>query len=160
MCPRTYFISSGIKEWAPVGFKDMDLELYKNIISQGKGTRLKSVKLNFLCEPLLHPQLVEMVSLASKAELWVMINTNASLLTKELSRDLLKAGLTDIFFSFDSPYPEEYEKIRRGAVYGQVLDNIKTFVAIKEELGLKNIQTRASMVLPEGEGKTDSVKED
>jgi hypothetical protein len=78
-----------------------------------------------------------------------MLNTNAVALTAKLSRELLTAGLTDIFFSFDSPYREDYEAIRVGASYHKVLDNIANFMAIKEHLGLKAVQTRASLVLPE-----------
>jgi hypothetical protein len=101
-----------------------------------------------------------MVERASKENLWVMINTNAAALTPTLSRDLLKAGLTDIFFSFDSPYPLEYEKVRVGAKFQKVLDNITAFMAVKEELGLRHVQTRASMVLNEDAADLNGVVAD
>jgi hypothetical protein len=128
----------------------MDLGLYRKLIDESAEAGLKSVKLNFLGEPLMFPAISEMVALAAARGLWVMINTNAVLLTARMSRELLKAGLTDIFFSFDSPYPEAYEAVRVGATYSQVLANVQTFMDIKDELGLKAVQTRASMVLPEG----------
>jgi MoaA/NifB/PqqE/SkfB family radical SAM enzyme len=101
-----------------------------------------------------------MVSIAAEAGLWVMINTNAVALSADLSRKLLTAGLSDIFFSFDSPYPKEYEAIRVGADYRRVLDNIAAFMAIKDELGLKHVQTRASMVLDEDSVNLNEVKSD
>ena len=150
MCPRTYYISEGETGWNPEGLAGfMDFAFYEKIIEEGASKGLKSVKLNFLGEPLLHPRLVEMVALAASHGLWVMINTNATLLNKDNSAALLKAGLTDIFFSFDSPYPEEYEKVRVGARYHNVLANIKTFMKVKDSLQKKEVQTRASMVLPE-----------
>jgi hypothetical protein len=138
----------------------MDLKLYENIIAAAAPRGLKSVKLNFLGEPLLYKRLPEMISFASKFNLWVMMNTNAVALTPELSEKLLEAGLTDIFFSFDSPYRAEYESIRLGADYGKVLDNIAGFMAVKEKMGLKHVQTRASMVLDEGSAESPEIKAD
>jgi hypothetical protein len=160
MCPRTHYLERGLSHWAPSGLADMDMGLYRRIIASSAGRGLRSVKLNFLGEPLLHPGLPDMVAEAARAGLWVMINTNAVALTPELSRRLLLAGLTDVFFSFDSPYPREYEAIRVGADYGRVLGNIASFMRIKDELGLKGVQTRASMVLSEGSDGTGRVKAD
>ena len=150
MCPRTYYIKEGRTGWNPegqVGF--MDFSFYEDLIRQSVAGGLKSVKLNFLGEPLLHPRLTDMVALAASQGLWVMINTNATLLNEKVSRDLLAAGLTDIFFSFDSPYAAEYESIRVGAKYDKVLANIECFMEAKQALNKKEVQTRASMVLPE-----------
>ena len=152
MCPRTWYSERGLTGWAPGGPGDMGMALYGRLVEEGARAGLKSVKLNFLGEPLLHPRLAEMVAMAAARGLWVMINTNATLLTEEAARTLLAAGLSDIFFSFDSPYPESYESVRVGAKYFEVLSNIRRFMAIKDEMGLKHVQTRASMVLPEGLG--------
>lgn len=150
MCPRTYYLREGRTEWNPEGrFGDMDMDFYERLIEEGAERGLKSVKLNFLGEPLLHPRLADMVARAARAGLWVMINTNATLLTAELSEKLLMAGLTDIFFSVDSPYPAEYEAIRVGAKFDRTMRNIQSFMEVKETLGRHGVQTRASMVLPE-----------
>jgi hypothetical protein len=160
MCPRTVFIQEGRSEWAPGGLGDMDMGLYKGIIHECAGLGLKSVKLNFLGEPLLYPGIVEMVGVAAEAGLWVMLNTNAVLLDSRMSRELLRAGLTDIFFSFDSPYPAEYEAIRRGASYRRTLENIRGFMRAREEEGYLSVQTRASMVLPENPSSHDAARRD
>jgi MoaA/NifB/PqqE/SkfB family radical SAM enzyme len=99
----------------------------------------------------MYPHITQMVAIAASRGLWVMLNTNAVLLSQKMSEELLEAGLTDIFFSFDSPYQEAYESVRLGAKYFKVIDNIKNFMEIKERLGKSAVQTRASMVLPEGE---------
>lgn len=163
MCPRTYYLKSGRTEWAPDGrLGDMDFSHYEALIDQGVEAGLQSVKLNFLGEPLMHPRIADMVTLAAQAGLWVMINTNATLLTAKLSEDLLKAGLTDIFFSFDSPDPETYRSIRIGADYEKTLSNIQNFIEVKNRLGFNAVQTRASMVLPDGLPATniEQVKSD
>ena len=162
MCPRTWYIKEGRQEWNPGGRQgDMDFGFYEKLIAEGAARGLKSVKLNFLGEPLLYPKLIEMVSLAAASGLWVMINTNATLLTAEKSAQLLEAGLTDIFFSFDSPYREEYEKVRVGADFSRTIKNIKDFMAAKDRLGRRLVQTRASMVLPETVGpELEQIKAD
>jgi hypothetical protein len=126
----------------------MDFAFYERLIEEGAAAGLRSVKLNFLGEPLLAPRLADMVRRASEAGLWVMVNTNATLLDAATSETLLAAGLTDIFFSFDSPYKAEYERARPGADYEGVLANIRAFMAARETLGRKEVQTRASMILP------------
>ncbi|MDL2259753.1 SPASM domain-containing protein [Deltaproteobacteria bacterium OttesenSCG-928-K17] len=157
MCPRTFYIREGRKEWNPEGRPgDMDFSLYEKMVEEGAAKGLKSVKLNFLGEPLLYAKLADMVSVAAEAGLWVMINTNATLLTPDKAESLLRAGLTDIFFSFDSPYKEQYEAVRVGADYDKTLANIKSFMALKKSMGKKAVQTRASMVLPENLGPEES----
>ena len=53
-----------------------------------------------------------------------MFNTNASLLT-EKAVEIIKSGLDKLFFSFDSLYREQYNKIRVKGDYDKVLNNIK-----------------------------------
>ncbi|MDR3155016.1 MAG: radical SAM protein [Deltaproteobacteria bacterium] len=160
MCPRTFYVERGETAWSPGGTGDMDLGLYRELVGEAARLGARSVKLNFLGEPLLHPEITEMVRLASAAGLWVMMNTNAALLDPEASRALLEAGLTDVFFSFDSPYPEEYERVRRGASYAGTLANIRGFMEIRDRLGLRHVQTRASMVLPEDPEGREGAKRD
>ena len=148
MCPRTHYIKSGQTNWAPggkIGF--MDFGLFRSVIDQAADGGVYSLKLNYLGEPLLHPRVVDMVGYAKSRGLEVMMNTNATLLSVKMARSLLEAGLDDIFFSVDSPYPEEYEGIRIGARFEQVIQNIQTFVEIKEDLGFNHVQTRVSMVV-------------
>jgi len=144
MCPRTVQVNEGT--FRKVGYIDFDF--YKSLIDQGAENKLRSVKLSYLGEPLMHPDVVKQVKYAKeKGIIEVMFNTNAVLLTEEMSRDLLNAGLDSIFFSFDSMDPEKYNKIRIGADFHKVMSNIKRFVEIKNELGCKKVQTRCSLVI-------------
>lgn len=148
MCPRTHYLQTGNKKWAPggrIGF--MDDDLFRRVIDQAAAEGAYSIKLNYLGEPLLHPEVVGQVRYAHSRGLEVMMNTNATLLTEALSQRLILAGLDDIFFSVDSPYPREYERIRAGANFHKVIDNIRRFVQVKKRLGANHIQTRVSMVM-------------
>src|SRR5690606_21882623 len=86
-------------------------------------------------EPLLNRNLVEAVRILAAKDLPVKIHTNATLLTREKSRELIEAGLKIISFSFDGLNREMYERQRVGGDYDQTLANIIGFLEVKKELG-------------------------
>lgn len=144
MCPRTEMKNNNTF-WKEC---DFDLELYKKIVDEGSEKGLKSIKFNYLGEPLINKNIVEMIQYAkSKNIIDVMLNTNATLLTEEKSKQLINSGLDKIFFSVDSPNKDTYEKIRINANFDKVIDNIKIFSSIRSQYN-KNIPfTRISMVV-------------
>jgi radical SAM protein with 4Fe4S-binding SPASM domain len=143
MCPRTDMVAAGTF-WK---VKSFDFDLYTRLIDEGVKNGLCSLKFNYLGEPTLNRRLVEMIEYAKRAGLVdVMFNTNASQLDETLSRRLIASGLDKLFFSFDSPHRETYNKIRVGGDYDQVLGNIRRFVAIRREMKSLKPFTRVSMV--------------
>lgn len=155
MCPRTIMVKEKTGYLEDV---ELPMDLYKRIIDEGAQNGLCSVKLQYLGEPLADSKIVERIRYAKdKGILDIMINTNATLLTEEMSHKILEAGLDDIFFSIDSIDPTKYNKIRIGAEYYSVIDNIKKFLKIKEEGGYKHVQTRTSMVVLPGT-KPEEIK--
>ncbi len=152
MCPRTVLLENDDNNFLQ---GVMDFSLYKKIIDEAVDIGVYSIKLNWLGEPLVHPQLCEMVSYAKKRGIIdVMFNTNGVLVTEEVIIRLIEAGLDKIFFSFDSPFKDEYEKIRIGARYDEVLANIKKVSEIKQRLGVDYPLTRVSMVLEDNKKYT------
>lgn len=150
MCPRTIYIARGT--YGPIGH--MDWDLYRRILDQGAQHSLPSVKLQYLGEPLAHPDVVRQISYAKQAGvLDVMFNTNATLLTEEKSWAILEAGLDNLFFSVDSIYPEKYNRIRIGAEYDSVVENIIRFCEIKRKGGFDHVQTRVSMTVMENDAE-------
>jgi len=135
------------RNWMKEKLGFIDWALYKKIINEGVRYKLPSIKLNYRGEPLLHPQLVEMVSYAKKKGiLEVQFNTNGLLLNKKKARELIEAGLDRIIFSFDGATKKTYEKIRRGSNYERVIKNIKRLVEIRNNFGLKRPLVRVQMV--------------
>ena len=125
----------------------MDIELYKKVLSEVKQHFLPSVKFNFRGEPLMHPKIVEFVRLAKEAGvLEVQFNSNGALLTDELSRGLIEAGLDRIKFSVDGVTPEVYNSIRRGTTYDQTIPKIEKFIEIRNSLGRKLPSVQVQMV--------------
>ena len=147
MCPRTIKVRSG----KFLDIINIDFDKYKLIIDDGVKKGLSSVKYNYLSEPTLNPQLVDMIKYAKSAGvLDVMFNTNAVTLNEDLSYQLIESGLDQIFFSFDSPYRDKYNRIRIGADYDKVLSNVKSFIKIRDNMGSIKPLTRVSMTRMKG----------
>jgi len=146
MCSRTIQIEDGT--YVDIGTMPMDM--YKKIIDEGSKNNLCAIKLNYLGEPLLDKYIIERIQYAkSHGIIEVMFNTNASILTEDMSHKLLEAGLDSIFFSVDGINPDTFNKIRIGTDYDTVVNNILNFLRIKNEGNYKHVQTRTSMtVLP------------
>jgi len=147
MCPRTIMIQRQMTKWSPKGVGYMDLPAFRRVIDQAAEGGAYSVKLNFLGEPLIHPDVVEHVAYAHQQGLYVMMNTNGVALSAKLARRLLEAGVDDVFFSIDGATADQYGRVRVGARLEKVLHNVTEFVRLKHELEMTHVQTRASMVL-------------
>lgn len=114
----------------------MDLDLYQKIIDQAPQTGVYEVGLFLAGEPLLHKDLPFMVKYAGSKGLESWVVTNGTLLTGEKSAALLDAGVDGMWISFDGDNKEDYEKMRVGANYENVIENIKTFLRLKKERGM------------------------
>lgn len=143
MCPRTIMdTTEKISK-----HKYITKEEYIYIIDQAVEHGVKSIKLQYLGEPLLHKDIVFQVEYAKKKGILdVMLNTNAVLLTKDMGKKLLEAGLDKLFISFDAVNPKLYEEQRVGTTIGKVIDNIYTFIKLRNEISPRTF-IRLSMVM-------------
>jgi MoaA/NifB/PqqE/SkfB family radical SAM enzyme len=82
-------------------------------------------------EPLSHPRIVEMVAATAALGGRVELITNATLLTPEMSRRLIAAGLFRLWVSLDGARPESYADVRLGAALPAVLANLAAFRAAR-----------------------------
>lgn len=114
----------------------MEWDLFCQIIDQCLESGVYEVGLFLAGEPLLHKDLPRMVEYVSSKGLESWLVTNACLLTREKSEALLDAGLDNIWFSFDGDNKLDYESMRVGAVYEQVLENVITFLELKKARSL------------------------
>jgi len=143
MCPRTVMIER--EDFSQLG--RMSRDQYASIIDQGAAHGAKSIKLNYLGEPLVHEDVVWQVRYAKeKGFIDIMMNTNATALTKKMGRELLEAGLDNMFVSFDAISPDLFEQQRVGTTIGKVIDNVYNFVKLRDA-GFPHVQVRLSMVM-------------
>jgi len=142
--------------------KIMRFEDFEHIINQVAEMKVPSIKLNWRGEPLLHPQIFEMIKLAKKLGiLEIIINTNATKLDDETSRRLIESGLDRMIFSFDGGSKETYEKMRPGRFsennFESVYSNIVNFRIIRDSLGAFWPRTQIQMIVTE-ETKNEQKK--
>lgn len=139
----------------------MPLDMYKRIARECGENRLFTLKFSMRGEPLLHPDIVEMVRYAKEKgirEVW--INTNGGLLTERLSRDLIAAGTDWITVSFDG-LGKMYESIRKPLKYEESLLKLKTLRKVRDELKantLLNVQTIWSAIKDDPDGYVKLMK--
>lgn len=143
-CPfcATTFRKNKIKQ----GF--IKKEMVKKIIDEGKDNGLYGVKFNIRGEPLLHPEIVSFIKYAKKNGLIdIYFNTNAVLLSEDISKKLIDAGLDRLSISFEGHTKDVYEKHRVGAKFEKVLRNIDTIQKLKKRLGVVHPKVRIQTVM-------------
>jgi MoaA/NifB/PqqE/SkfB family radical SAM enzyme len=97
-------------------------------------------------EPLVHPQIAEMVRQVKSVAGPVELITNGILLTRELSRDLIHAGLDVLWVSLDGVTPESYSDVRLGAALPGVLENLASFQAEKHAFRQSEVEIGIAFV--------------
>lgn len=126
---------------------NMDFELYRKIIDEGKDNDLCSVKLSYRGESLLHPQVAEMVEYAKRqGVIDIYFNTNGMLLTEKTILRLIDAGLDRISVSVEGTDPESFERERRGAKFSKILQNIDHLMELRAQKGVKHPKVRVQTV--------------
>jgi radical SAM protein with 4Fe4S-binding SPASM domain len=113
--------------------RDMDLSLFRKIIDEAKDFLEFAVPYG-VGEPLLNPEIYDMIAYCKKLGVPTGISTNATALTEEAGRRLIEAGLDYIILAFDGASRETFEKYRKGADYDKVRNNILAFLRIKKEM--------------------------
>jgi radical SAM protein with 4Fe4S-binding SPASM domain len=116
--------------------KDMEFTVFKKIIDEAKDHLEFAVPYG-VGEPLLNPEIYDMIGYCRKVGVPTGISTNATILTREASRRLIESGLDYIIFAVDGATPETYAKYRKGGDFERVCANIHGFLKVKKELKSK-----------------------
>ncbi|MCM8819610.1 MAG: SynChlorMet cassette radical SAM/SPASM protein ScmF [Candidatus Omnitrophica bacterium] len=146
-------------------FRSLSVDLFKKIIDEAKPLGLKGVKLTG-GEPLLHPQIKEILRIIKESNLRLVIETNGILCSPDMVR-VIKDASENVFISvsLDGAYPETHEWLRgvkgsfSGAIEGiknlvkegirpQIImtlirrnkEEIKDLIVLAEELGASSIK--------------------
>lgn len=110
---------------------DLDIEDYYRLIDAVPF--ITQVHVNGFGEPLLYKNIVEMIEYAAKKGKRTLFHTNAALLTGDISRRLLEAGLSQIRLSVDSDNAEEYEQARPPLKLAKVRKNVEQFQRMRDD---------------------------
>ena len=114
---------------------DMPLDLYRTILDKLCQARPLLITLHLAGEPLLCPNIFEMIRLANAAGIQTTLSTNATLLSDSVCRGLIDAGLGSIRLDFCSD-KATFEQVRRGAEWQRVYENIVRLLEMKRQMGV------------------------
>ncbi len=107
---------------------------YKQLLEQISDTT-SMLSLYFQGEPLMHKEFAGFVRRAAKHNIYTQTSTNGQMLTEEVCRGLVNAGLDRIIISLDGADQESYEAYRRGGELRKVKEGIRNLNRIRRETG-------------------------
>jgi len=110
---------------------NMKIELFKDIVDQLRVLNPLVITMHLSGEPLLHPSLPEMIEIATKNGIGTTLSTNGMLLTEDLSKALIDAGLLSLRIDF-SPNKEKFEFARKGSDWKKIYQNINSLLKLKK----------------------------
>jgi MoaA/NifB/PqqE/SkfB family radical SAM enzyme len=84
---------------------------------------------------MLVKNLPEMVKYLKDRGVYVLFNTNGTLLTERNGRALIEAGLDELRVSLDASNPSSYLAVRGKNYFNRILHNVRTFRAMQEREG-------------------------
>jgi MoaA/NifB/PqqE/SkfB family radical SAM enzyme len=124
-CPRTY------EELEPPA--DMDWELFTSIVDQAPG--LARAVLHGVGEPMLVANLPRMVRYLKDRGVYVLFNTNGTVLSERNGRALIESGLDELRVSLDASNRESFKAIRGRDYFGRITRNVRAFRELQEREG-------------------------
>jgi len=111
----------------------VSLETIESICKKAKGWTDK-ISLAVMGEPLLHPQVPEMIKIVKDYGYQALIWTNGLILNERRAEAILKAGIDKVVFSYEIIDKDLHESIRVGASYDKVKRNLDMFLDMQAKL--------------------------
>jgi radical SAM protein with 4Fe4S-binding SPASM domain len=108
---------------------------------------VRDVMLQGLGEPLLAPELLDMVRMAKARGVTVGFNSNGTMLSRDKAAALVEAGLDWLCISVDAATPGLYAAIRDGADLQRVGENVRALNEAKAERGTERPHLSLVMVV-------------
>jgi MoaA/NifB/PqqE/SkfB family radical SAM enzyme len=124
-CPRTY------AELEPPA--DMSWELFTSIVDQVPD--LGRAVLHGVGEPMLVANLPRMVKYLRDRGVYVLFNTNGTVLGERNGRALIEAGLDELRVSLDASNRESFKAIRGRDYFGRITRNVRAFRELQQREG-------------------------
>jgi len=136
-----------VREKIGVPIGTMKFEDFKKILD--KLDCLFKIHLSGQGEPFLNPDIFKMIRYANKRGILVNTTTNGSVLTKKIIDEICGVEIGEISISLDSTNKETYEKIRKGANFEKVTENVKNLTSELKRRKRGTIVSFAIVILKE-----------
>jgi MoaA/NifB/PqqE/SkfB family radical SAM enzyme len=127
-CPRTF------EELEPPA--DMSWDLFTRIVDQAAG--LKRAVLHGVGEPMLVAELPRMISYLKARGVYVLFNTNGTLLREKRFRALIDAGLDELRVSLDAADAATYTAVRGRPFFDRIVRDVQRMREFQEETGVSH----------------------
>jgi MoaA/NifB/PqqE/SkfB family radical SAM enzyme len=124
-CPRTF------EALEPPG--DMSWELFCSIVDQLP--RLSRAVLHGVGEPMLVKALPRMIRYLKDRGVYVLFNTNGTLLAPHKRRQLIETGLDELRVSVAAAEPKAFFQVRGKNFFDRIVRNVAGFTAFQKEIG-------------------------
>ena len=112
--------------------------------------QVKTVFFGGMGEPLIHPDIMKMISRMKELGKSVELITNGTSLRKATAQRLVELGVDKVWVSIDSFDPEGYGKIQVGSSFGEVVKNMESFNELRAgtetKLGLTFVLMKSNIL--------------
>lgn len=124
-CPRTF------EALEPPA--DMSWELFTSIVDQLPG--LARAVLHGVGEPMLVKNLPRMIRYLKDRGVYVLFNTNGTLLAPRKRQEIIDTGLDELRVSLDAAEAESFFRVRGKNMFDRIVRNVGEFTALQRETG-------------------------
>lgn len=125
-CPRTFEVLE-----PPA---DMSWDLFISIVNQFPD--IARVVLHGVGEPMMVKELPRMIRYLKDRGVYVLFNTNGTLLTARKRRELVDTGLDELRVSLDAAEARAFLRVRGRDMFDRIVRNVREFTAFQREIGV------------------------
>jgi MoaA/NifB/PqqE/SkfB family radical SAM enzyme len=125
-CPRTF------EALEPPA--DMDFDLFRSIVDQAVG--LKRAVLHGVGEPMLVRALPQMIRYLKDRGVYVLFNTNGTLLREKRFVELIDAGLDELRVSLDAADAKTYALVRGKPFFDRIVRDVTLLTDYQRRMGV------------------------
>jgi MoaA/NifB/PqqE/SkfB family radical SAM enzyme len=110
----------------------MPWELFTSLVDQYPN--IARVVLHGIGEPMLVKDIAERVKYLKDRGIYVLFNTNGTLLNNANGKALIDAGLDELRVSLDAAESEVYQMVRGKDFFAKIVENVRNFTRLQREL--------------------------
>lgn len=113
----------------------IDFNFFKKIVDQADNLKVGAITLASRGEPTMHKRFIEMLEYIGQKEniFEVKTNTNGTYLTEEICHAIFKTNVTQVVISSDHYIKEDYERLRLGSNFEEVVKNVDMLFNIRKK---------------------------
>jgi len=121
---------------AGIGKRRMDIDLIRRILAEAKGTAVREIIPSTMGEPLIYKHFEEIIEFCKIYDIKLNLTTNGTFSRKgvEAWANLIVPVTSDVKISWNGASKATQEKIMLGTKWEIVIDNVKKFIAIRNEI--------------------------